>query len=217
VYRLRRPRYPVHTARQVVAVALGVVALVLALRPEPAPADSTLDSVPVTVAAADLAPGSVLTPDHLAVARLPADLAPSGVAADPAELVGRVLAGGVRAGEPLTDVRLAGAGLTALLPEGEVAAPVRLADLAVAGLVSTGDRVDVLATPPDAVSTEVVASGALVLAAPGRPLGEGDSDPSAGLLLVAVDPETAGRLATASAAATLTVSLPGRSEGGVAG
>jgi Flp pilus assembly protein CpaB len=203
VFRLRRPRFPLHTARQVLAAVLGLVALVLTLRPSPAP-PHTAATVPVTVAAADLAPGSALTSGGLRVVRFPAGLAPSGGVADPAELVGRVLAGGVRAGEPLTDVRLVGAGLTAQLPPGQVAAPVRLADLAVAGLVRTGDRVDVLATPPDAVTAEVVAAGALVLTAPAG----ADSDPTAGLLLLAVDPATATRLAAASTASTLTVSLP---------
>jgi Flp pilus assembly protein CpaB len=122
----------------------------------------------------------------------------------PDGLLGRVLAGAVRAGEPLTDARLVGPGLTALLPPGQVAAPVRLADLAVAGLVRTGDRVDVLAAPPDAEQAEVVAAGALVLAAPGSE----QADPAAGLLLLAVDAATAARLAAAATTATLTVSLP---------
>ena len=94
------------------------------------------------------------------------DVVPRGVVPDARPLVGRVLAGAVRAGEPLTDARLVGPGLTALLPPDLVAAPVRLADLAVAALVRTGDRVDVLAALPDAARAEVVAGGALVLAAP---------------------------------------------------
>ena len=81
--------------------------------------------------------------------------------------MGRVLAGAVRAAEPLTDARLVGPGLTALLPAGQVAAPVRLADLAVAALVRTGDRVDVLATPPGSPTADVVAAAAVVLAAAG--------------------------------------------------
>jgi pilus assembly protein CpaB len=121
-----------------------------------------------------------------------------------------VLAAPLRAGEPVTDVRLLGPGLTALLPPGRVAAPVRLADLAVAGLAAAGDRVDVLATAPGAVRAEVVASGALVLAAPG---GEGDGDDGGaadgGLLVLAVDEATAATLAAAATTATLTLSLPG--------
>ena len=125
---------------------------------------------------------------------------------DAQPLVGRVVAGAVRAREPLTDARLVGPGLTALLPPDLVAAPVRLADLAVAALVRTGDRVDVLAAFPDGEQAELVAAGALVLAAP-RPASE-DPDPAAGLLVLAVDPATAARLAAASTRATLTVSLP---------
>jgi pilus assembly protein CpaB len=203
VPRFRRPRSPVHTARRAAAVLLALLALVLALRPPPrtATADESVD-VPVTVAAADLPAGAVLTAGDLTVAPFPAVLAPGGVAADPAPVVGRVLAGAVRAGEPVTDVRLVGAGLTALLPEGQVAAPVRLADLAVASLVRAGDRVDVLATQPDAETAEVVAGSALVLATP-----DGD-DAAGGLLLLALDGATAARLAATATSATLTVSLP---------
>jgi Flp pilus assembly protein CpaB len=221
--RFRRPRSPVHTARRVVAFLLAAAALVLALRPDPGAVPAAAPTVPVAVSAGDLPPGKVLTRDDLTVTRLPAAVTPSGAVADPGSLVGRVLAGGVRAGEPLTDARLVGAGLSALLPEGQVAAPVRLADLAVAALVRTGDRVDVLATPPDAGPTELVADGALVLAAPGPAAGSGVD--AGGLLLIAVDDATAARLAAASTTATLTVNLPrpdapprtGRAQGDVGG
>ena len=213
MFRLRRPRSPLHTARRVLAALLAVAALVLALRSSPETGARAPATVGVAVAAADLPPGSVLTATDLRLARLPPDVVPSGVAADPEALVGRVVTGGVRAGEPLTDVRLVGAGLTALLPEGQVAVPVRLADLAVAGLVGTGDRVDVLATATDAAAAEVVAAGALVLSAPAGAPAE-HTDPGAGLLLLAVDPATATRLAAASTSATLTVSLPGGSPAG---
>jgi pilus assembly protein CpaB len=157
----------------------------------------------VVVAATDLPPGTVLAGSDLSVARLPPEFLPAGVAAEPPELVGRVLASPVRAGEPVTDVRLVGAGLTTLLPDGQVAAPVRLADLAVAALVRTGDRVDVLATAPDAGTAEIVAASALVLAVP-----RGEQDAAEGLLLLAVDGDTAARLAATATSATLTLSLP---------
>lgn len=208
--RFRRPRHPVHALRRVLAGVLAAAALALALRPPPAtgspPPPAT---VAVVVASADLSPGTVLTHDDLAVVRLPAAAAPAGSAGSAGPLVGRVLAGGVRAREPLTDARLVGAGLTALLPTGLVAAPVRLADLAVAVLVSPGDRVDVLATAPDAPRAELVAARALVLAAPARagPAGERAAADDSGVLLLAVDPPTAARLAAASATSTVTVSL----------
>ncbi len=205
--RFRRPRFPLHTARRGAAVLLAVLALVLAVRPDPpsAAAERPPD-VRVTVAATDLPPGTVLTAADLSVAHYPAKSVPAGTTPDPPPMVGRVLAGPVRAGEPLTDVRLVGAGLTALLPDGQVAAPVRLADLAVAELVRAGDRVDVLATPPEAATAEVVAASALVLAVPGE--GADDQDAAVGLLLLAVDGDTAARLAAASTSATLTLSLP---------
>jgi Flp pilus assembly protein CpaB len=200
----RRPRSPVHTGRRIAAALLTLLALVLTLRPAPGPASpQAAEVVAVPVSARDLAAGTVLTAGDLDVAGYPADAVPAGVAADPGQLLRRVLAGGVRAGEPITDVRLVGAGLTALLPEGQVAAPVRLADLAVAGLVRTGDRVDVLATAPDAAAAVVVAGGALVLAASGA-----DDKAGAGLLLIAVESDTAARLAAAATTATLTVNLP---------
>ncbi|GAB3299509.1 hypothetical protein GCM10027451_00950 [Geodermatophilus aquaeductus] len=199
--RLRRPRSPATLLRRCLAAALAVGALVLALRPPPAPATPPPPGTPVVTAAADLTAGTVLTPDLLRTVELPPAAVPAGAAADPASLEGRVLAAPLRAGEPVTDVRLLGPGLTALLPPGQVAAPVRLADLAVAGLAAAGDRVDVLATAPGAARAEVVASAALVLAAL--------PDDGGGLLVLAVDEATAATLAAAATTATLTLSLPG--------
>jgi pilus assembly protein CpaB len=205
--RLRRPRSPLLLARRAAAALLAALALALALRPDSTPAGGTQPTgVPVVVAAADLPAGTALAAGDLRVVRLPPETVPDGVVAVPDVLVHRVLAGHVRRGEPFSDARLVGTGLTDLVPDGQVAAPVRLADLAVAALVRAGDRVDVLATVPGADSAERVASGVLVLAAPGQG-GSGD-DPAAGLLLLAVDEASAARLAAASTEATLTVSLP---------
>lgn len=204
--RRRRSRSPLHLARRLGAALLLALALVLAVRPDPAPAGAGGPAaVPVVVAVADLAAGTRLEAGHLSVAAVPPEVVPDGVVERPQLLLHRVLAAGVRRGEPLTDARLVGAGLTALLPEGQVAAPVRLADLAVSALVHAGDRVDVLATVGGTAVAERVAAGALVLAAPGR---ADPADPGAGLLLLAVDADTAARLAGASAEATLTISLP---------
>lgn len=201
--RFRRPRSPVHAARQVAAALLTVLALVLALRPAPVPAAGVSPPVPVVVAARDLPAGTALAPADLTIARYPPEVAPSGVTGDPELLRGKVLAGSVRAEEPITDARLVGPGVASLLPEGLVAAPVRLADLAVAGLVHTGDRVDVLATAADAAAAERVAESALVVATTGTA-----EEAGAGLLLLAVDDETAARLAASATSATLTVTLP---------
>ena len=202
--RLRRPRSPVHLARQVAAAVLTLSALVLALRPSPSPAAADgQTTVPVVVAARELPAGAVLTAADLATADYPSTAAPAGVVGDARKVVGRVLAGGVRTREPISDARLVGPGVTAHLPAGQVAAPVRLSDLAVAALVHTGDRVDVLATAADAPSAELVAEDALVVAATGD-----DEQAGGGLLLLAVDDATAAHLAAAATSATLTVTLP---------
>jgi Flp pilus assembly protein CpaB len=213
VPRFRRPRSPVHLCRQVAAAVLAGLALVLALRPVPAATGPATGppAVPVAVAAADLPAGTVLTAGDLTTALLPGAAAPAGATADPDELTGQVLAAPVRAGEAVTDVRVVGPGLWSQVPEGQVAAPVRLADLAVATLLRAGDRVDVLAAVPDGPtpSVEVVARSALVLTVPTTAAADppAGTTEGAGLLVLAVAPETAQRLAAAGAAATLTVTL----------
>jgi len=212
----------VQLLRQVAAAGLACLALVLALRaPPPAagvhPGRAT---VPVAVAAADLAAGTVLTTDDLEIAPFPADVVPAGAAAEPHQLAGQVLAAPVRAGEAVTDVRVVGPGLWSQVPDGQVAVPVRLADLAVASLLRAGDRVDVLGTAADGGTVDdldggvppvrVVAEGALVLSAPAPPMDDGPvlgAGDGSGLLVLAVDPTTAQRLAAAGAGGTLTVTL----------
>jgi Flp pilus assembly protein CpaB len=206
--RLRRPPSVPHLLRRVLAAVLASAALVLAVRPLPGTSAAVTDPAPapVVVAATDLAAGTVLLEHDLTVARWPADLVPTGATAEVDGLAGRTLAGSLRAGEPVTDLRLVGPGLTSSLGGGQVAAPVRLADLAVAGLVRPGDRVDVLATAPDADTAEVVVAGALVLAPPAAP-GNATTGATEGLLLLAVAPETGARLAAAAARDTLSVTL----------
>lgn len=198
-----------HLVRQVTAGLLVGLALVLALRPPPAgPADPV--TVPVVVAAADLTAGVVLSESDLGLADLPVSLAPDGAGRQRAELVGRVLAAPLRRGEPVTDVRVVGPGLWSQVPAGEVAAPVRLADLAVAALLRPGDRVDVLATAPETGVAEVVAADALVLSVtPDAPASgpTGSSTAAAGLLVLAVPPETARVLAGAATTSSLTATL----------
>lgn len=201
--------------RQVAAAALVCLALVLALRPPPTgPAGPAVATTPVVVATADLPAGTVLTAGDLAAAGLPTGLVPAGTEGDPAALTGQQLAAPVRAGEPVSDVRLVGPGLWSAVPDGQVAAPVRLADLAVATLLRAGDRVDVLAAgAPGATAApvvEVVASGARVLTAPTPAVTDGPTagaTADGGLLVLAVSPGTAARLAAAAATATLTVTL----------
>jgi Flp pilus assembly protein CpaB len=169
--------------------------------------------VPALVAATDLPAGTVLAAADLTSTDLPAPLVPDGASGPGTGLTGRVLAAPVRRGEVVTDVRVVGPGLWSQVPPGRVAAPVRLADLAVATLLRAGDRVDVLATDAASGDAEVVAAAALVLSAPagsepdtgpGRP---GAPPEGAGLLVLAVSPETARVLAGAATTGSLTVTL----------
>ncbi|MEU2350332.1 Flp pilus assembly protein CpaB [Modestobacter sp. NPDC049651] len=205
--RLRRPRSPVLALRRAAAALLACCALLLALRPPAREAAAgPPPTAPVVVATGDLSPGAPLRAADLAVARWPRSALPDGTAAAPDRLTGQVLAAPVRRGEPVTDVRVVGPRLWSQVPPGQVAAPVRLADLAVSTLLREGDRVDVLATGSDP-GARVVAAGALVLAAaaPGTDGSPGAGD--GGLLVLAVDPDTAAGLAAAAATGTLTVTL----------
>lgn len=172
------------------AVATGLSAVA----PDAAPV------VPVLAAARDLTAGTRLAADDVRVVQLPAAAAPSGVLRPGALVVGRVLGGPVRRGETITDVRLLGRGLAAAA--GEVAVPVRVAEPALPLLVEAGDRVDVLAaSPTGSTPATTVVAGVAVLAVP--PV---DADRAEGaLLVVAVPPAAAARLATAAVTSRLSV------------
>lgn len=116
----------------------------------------------VLAAAHDLPAGTVLAADDLRALPLPPDAVPAGRSADP---VGEVLAAPVRAGEPITDVRLVGEGLASAHPD-LTTVPVRLPDADQVALLEPGDRIDLLATDPQAGGSRVVALDALVLATP---------------------------------------------------
>lgn len=183
------------------AVCCGLAAVVMthALSP-PAPATTA-----VVVAARSVAAGTVLGPDDVRVRRIPARLVPDGSFASLDEVIGRTTSVAVTAGLPLVDT-LTGHGSTAdIAPAGTVVAPIRL-DPAIAELLTPGDRVDLLGTSdPIGQSGEVPDSGpylarsAVVVPAPSS--GHGgllDVSASSGVVLVAVSPEDAVRIAARS-------------------
>lgn len=171
-------------------------------------------TVAMVVTAEDLPAGRTLTASDLRVVDVPTHTRPDGASEDPADLVGQVLAGAARTGEPLTDVRLVGSDLLTGQPPGTVAVPVRLSDPAAAALLAPGDTVDVLAGPssdaalvadsgeatglPAGLGAQAVAGAALVLAVPsGGADGSllGGVEDAGGLVVLAVDADTALRLA----------------------
>lgn len=186
--------------RRLAAAGLASLALVLAL----APPDGA-ERVPVVVAAADLHPGVPVRAADLAVRWWPREIAPAGAVAEPAAAEGRVLIGGVRAGEPLTDVRLAGAAALGTGPQ-SAAVPIRLADPGVAALLAPGSRVDVVGVSGPEGLPIVLAPDATVLAV--LPVDERATGPPPGrLILVAMARELATRVAAASVADHVAITL----------
>lgn len=176
-----------------IAVAAGVQAV----------AAPTPPAVPVLAAAHDLPAGQPLGDDDLTTVSLPPDAVPDGtVAAGDDDLIGRVLASPLRAGEPVTDVRLAGDDLASAHPELAVM-PLRLPDAALAALLIPGDRIDLVATGPQAGESRVVAADALVLAVPpARPETATARIPGA-LVVLGVPPASMAAVAQAAARAFL--------------
>jgi Flp pilus assembly protein CpaB len=195
----RAVRRAVLSRRRPLAAACAAVAVLAGLH---AARPSGGDTVAVTVAARDLASGTVLTPRDLAVWRLPVGSAPDGVEARP---VGRTLAAPVREGEPVTDVRLVGPALVAGYP-GREALPVRIADADTVGLLRVGDRVDLVAADPRGGTATYAAVDVPVLALPSPSEPETGSDGLTGrLVVVAALPADVDAIAGAAATDLLSV------------
>jgi pilus assembly protein CpaB len=138
--------------RRLAALSCALLAAASALAARRADAvrqSSPADTSGVVVAARDLRVGTALAARDLISVTWPRALVPAGASADPRRLVGRRLAGPLRKREAVTATRLVGADLTAGLPAGEVATAVPI-NAALATVVHPGDRVDILAGPPDA-------------------------------------------------------------------
>jgi Flp pilus assembly protein CpaB len=186
------------------AAAVGVG--LHALAPPPAP------SVAVVTAAHDLAGGARLRPSDLRLVRLPPPAVPTG-AVSTAGAVGRVLAAPVRAGEPLTDVRLVAGSLVRGSAGDVVAAPVRFADAQSVRLLRAGDVVDVIASATldpsgtGPVAARVVAPAARVLAVPAPDHAGLGAGQDGALVVLALDADTATRVAAATASTRLSFTV----------
>lgn len=192
--------------RRGLAAALLLLALALALRPDPT---DTRPTAPILLATHDLAPGSTLTPADVVQRRIPADLLPSGAITTVQAAAGHVLGGALRAGEPITDVRLIDSGLAGS-PPGSSAVSVRLADPAVADLLHPGVRVDVITQDPTESDDPPPASSAL-LASDAIVLTVRDADTAPGqhgrLVVLGLPEQVATRVAAVSLRQPVTVTL----------
>ena len=140
----RVPRWPRLLAALTCLLLAGLSAVDAHARRGPAAA-----GVPVLVSARSLPAGHRLAVGDLRVARWPSAVRPPTGYARASPLLGRRLAGPLGAGEALTPDRLVGASLTAGLPRGTAAVPVEIAQHGAADFVHPGDRIDLVAAPPD--------------------------------------------------------------------
>jgi pilus assembly protein CpaB len=189
--------------RRLAAAVLVGLAAILSLSPHSGSAAEEM----VVMAARDLSPGTVIDPSQVTVRGLPAQLVPDGAARSLAAVAGRMLAAPIRRGEPLTDVRLTGSELTRAVsanPEA-VSVPLRLADPGVATLLHPGATVDVVTIGQHQNEPVVLARGARVLAVleSGTRTGEREGR----LVLIALDPGAATRVAATSISQNLTVTV----------
>lgn len=147
----------------------------------------------------------MLSASDLDVTALPSAAVPEGATRTVSPLIGEQLSGAVTAGEPITAARVAGAGgLGTAAGDERVALPVRLADAEAASLVHDGDLVDILAADRSG-NGATVARAVPVLAVP---TAAPSSSPLEGaLIVVAVAPTVAERLAGAASTGPLTVAL----------
>lgn len=192
--RLRRTRRVVRRAvlarRRLLAALCAGGAVAAAVHAVAAPPPPT---VTVTTAAHDLPAGTVLSDADLTTAQF----APGSVPAGPAPAAaGRTLAAPVRAGEPITDVRLVGTDLADAHPE-LTTMPVRFPDPGSAALLEVGDRIDLLATDPEAGTTRVVATDAVVLATPAANSPEPAASLPGAVVVLGVPPGSATAVADA--------------------
>jgi len=188
--------------RRPLAAVLAGLAVATALQASAAPAEPT---VPVLVAARDVAPGTPLTAADLRIDRYRPRTVPQGTVGL-RDALGRRVVGPVREGEPLTDVRLLDDALLARYP-GASAVPVRLGDADAAALLRVGDRVTLLAADPQASGPAVaVAEDAPVLALP-RSRRDHPELAGGALVVLALDPGTARVVAGAASRSFLSAAV----------
>lgn len=198
----RRARRVVWRHRVLLAAlccGLAAMGVVQALRPGPPP------STPVLVTTREVAAGTRLTGDDVALREVAVSLAPPAALRDRPQVVGLTAVVPLPAGAPLHTGIVSDGGVLASAPQGTVVVPVTLADDGVAALLRPGDRVDLLtpgstrsATGNREPATSYLARRALVLPTPAH---RTPDDGAAGLLgggtdpppvtLVAVDPAEA--------------------------
>src|SRR5512143_2385091 len=150
----------------VVAVLIGVVAVILASQWISQQTKGNVNSVVVARVEVDL--GSKITPEMLKTIPWPSGSVPSGAFSDPAALDGRVLRVSIQRDEPILESKLAPigtkGGLSAVVAEGKRAITVRVNDvIGVAGFALPGNYVDILVNTQDDTHGNTAAKGDLTV------------------------------------------------------
>ncbi|MEX0832253.1 MAG: Flp pilus assembly protein CpaB [Actinomycetota bacterium] len=173
---------------------------------------------PVAVAATDLSRGEALSPSMAVLRDFPQAYTPPGAVTGPGQLSGHTLLTDIKQGEVLTRSRISGeaGGPVASVVPGGLRAFVIHAPIP-PGAVRQGDRVDVLATfVSGRPYSDTVVAGAEILSVVDGDEGYAFADSEGGAegpaLVLLVAPESAERLAYASASARLSVSIVGDQE-----
>jgi pilus assembly protein CpaB len=210
-----------------VAIALGLIAVVLVRGYLSASGSnravaSTVNGVPVVVAASPIERGVSLQPALLKVVRYPADSVPAGAFTDVAALTGagepRLALRSLAANEPVLPAKISGAGgkatLSGTLSPGMRAISVRSNDVAgVGGFVLPGDRIDVLVTRPASTEsnppmlTQVLAENVRVLGVDQSDDVDADKPVVAKAVTIEVSPAQAQSISLAQQVGSVTLSL----------
>jgi len=181
--------------------AAGAMLCLVGVASPPPPVTS-----PVVVAQRDLAAGSTLSADDVAVRRFPAALVPAEAVSDTGGAIGRTLTGALTVGTPLTDRSLSHA--ESLAAPGERLVPFRLSDASLLSVVSVGDLVTVVATRGDGTSV-TVAERVRVAALP-QPASDGGvfgSSTQGAVVVVSCPPKSAVTLAGWAATSALGIAI----------
>jgi len=140
----------------VLAVVLGLVAMIMARRllKPPAPTHTSTSTTPVVVATRDVPPGKELTAEDLSAADVPSSVVPAKAFTTVADLVGRVATSPLVKGQAVLETLLAptgsGVGLGALVPDGMRAMTMNIDEITgLGGMIVPGCHVDVNVLVPD--------------------------------------------------------------------
>lgn len=203
VGRVERLRRRVLLRRRLLAAVAAGIAVFVAVSGAASPPAPT---VPVWTAARDLPAGTTLTVDDLRQAGFAPGSVPAHTLRSPRTVLGRTLAGPVGRGQPLSTLDVVRPGMARHYP-GRVAVPVRITDPAVVGMLRVGDRVSLVAADPadPGAGSDTLATDAAVAALPAPVADTAATGLPGRLVVVAVAPEEADPVATASATMFVTV------------